>query len=187
MDGWIDKFLIRTAAVAPLPNAAFDPKLYRPELEGQQQSRQKAGERSPAREVAGWQFSQVTKLSVSDAGLAVQSLGGDPWLSTRQVPAKAKGPFLVRLTMASHGKGMGAIYFSDQQQFGFSKEQSVAFAIAHDGRQQRYEIQLPVGSLTALRIDPGTGPGHIEIGELSVVDADGQEFWMVPVKQTSEK
>jgi arylsulfatase A-like enzyme len=187
MDRWIEEFLEKTAAVAPLPNAAFDPKRYRPELEGQPQTRQKAGERGPAREVAGWQFSQVTQLKVSDVGLAVESLGGDPWLSTRQVPAKAKGPFLVRLTMASHGKGQGAIYFSDRQSLGFSKEQSVAFAITHDGRPQRYEIQVPIASLTALRIDPGTGPGLIEISRLSVVDADGQEFQMVPVTQSSQK
>ena len=41
LGAWIDAFLADTKAVTPIPNPAFDPAKYRPELEGVQTNRQK--------------------------------------------------------------------------------------------------------------------------------------------------
>ena len=41
LDGLIEKFLTETKAVVPVPNPAFDPTKYRPELEGIQTNRDK--------------------------------------------------------------------------------------------------------------------------------------------------
>lgn len=42
LNGLIDDFLVRTNAVVPIPNKDFDPKTYRPELEGVQKPKSKA-------------------------------------------------------------------------------------------------------------------------------------------------
>ena len=49
LDALIEKFLVDTKAVMPIPNPAFDPAKYHPELEGKQTIKDKPKAKSAAK------------------------------------------------------------------------------------------------------------------------------------------
>ena len=166
LDALMERFLAETGAVVPIPNPAFDPAFYRPELEGVPSGRKSAQAAAPVRAaVAGWQASKHATLTAKDGRLHLASSGGDPWISTTNLPKDAEGPFTVSLRLSSTASGKGQVYFTTPQNKRFSKEQSVPLSINHDGAMHDYEIALPDGieTLAALRLDPATSPGEIVI------------------------
>ena len=175
LDALIEKFLSDTRAVVPVPNPAFDPAQYHPELEGKQTVRGRAHSENakPAGGASTWQGSKDTQLQIVEGELRIKSTGGDPWISTRDLPPNAKGPFTVKLRLSSNGKGKGVIYYANKANPGYRLERSVPFDIEHDGRQHDYEIKLPVENITALRLDPGSAPGEIVIKKFVLHDATG--------------
>jgi arylsulfatase A-like enzyme len=187
LDALIETFLNDTKAVVPVPNPAFDPSKYRPELEGKQQPKGK-GKAAPKgkattksgggvnAKVGGWQTSKDAHLVVKPDSLIITSTGGDPWISTRDLPAQVKGPFTVRLRMSStaKSKGKGVFYFSSQAQPGFNLAQSSSFPLPPDGQPHDYEVKLPVETLTAVRLDPGNAPGKMVIKRFELRDAADQ-------------
>ncbi len=170
LDAMIEGFLNDTKAVVPIPNPAFDPAKYRPELEGKQRPKGQAAAGSPS----GWQSSRDAKVTATNGALRIVSTGGDPWVSTRDLPAKARGPFTVKLRLRSTGKGVATVYFADTPKGSFNKAQSVDFAIVHDGAFHDYEVKLPSARLGALRLDPGSAPGEMVVRLIEVIDAEGR-------------
>ena len=154
LDALIDGFLANTHAVVPGPNPAYRPGAASAPAGGAAQ-----------RTLGGWTMSKDAALSIKDGELIIQSTGGDPWFATRDVP-KANGPFTLKLRMKSSAKGSARAYFSETAKFGFNSEQSVDFEVQHDGNWHEYTVDLPAKKLTALRIDPATGPGEIHVSEL---------------------
>jgi hypothetical protein len=80
----IKKFLTDTKAVVPVPNPAFDPSKYRPELEGKQQPKGKA--KAPAKgkddaipALQGWK-ARDCQASVKDGILRLKSIGTECFL-----------------------------------------------------------------------------------------------------------
>ncbi|MBM3858915.1 MAG: sulfatase [Verrucomicrobia bacterium] len=171
LDALIGKFLADTKAVVPIPNPAFDPAKYRPEDEGKQRPKGKA---KTAAAPGGWQASKDAQLRTDRGQLRISSTGGDPWIMTRNVPAKAKGPFTVKLRIKSTGRGTGVVYFTEKPKAAFHKDQSVSFPLRHDGEFHDYDVRIPATRLTALRLDPGNAPGEIVVAAFKLHDADGQ-------------
>jgi hypothetical protein len=175
LDALIEKFLTDTKAVVPGPSPACDPNAKAPAG-----PKKKAGQKkdvsasTKSSVVASWSTSRVAKLVVNDGQLQMTSTGGDPWISTRDLPANAKGPFTLRLRMKSTASGAGPVYFSDSAKFGFSRERSVPLSVKHDGAWHDYEVKLPLEKLTALRLDPATAAGQIVVNGLELTDASGK-------------
>jgi len=176
LDALIEKFLADTKAVVPVPNPAFDPAKYRPELEGKQKPKGKARSKTAVHSSAatgGWQSSKGARLQIVNGELRITSSGGDPWISTRDLPANAKGPFTVKLRLSSIGKGRGVVYFGTPTNPHYHLDRSVSFDLQHDGQPHDYEVVLPTETLTALRLDPGNAPGVIVITRIALHDAAG--------------
>jgi arylsulfatase A-like enzyme len=174
LDALIGAFLADTKAVVPIPNPKFDPSKYRPEEEGRQKpkGKAKAAKAAPAAP-DGWQGSKDARLRIANGELHITATAGDPWISTRGIPANAKGPFTVRLRLRSTAKGAALVYFNPTAGEPFHKDRTVGFPIVHDGQLHDYEVRLPAPTLHALRIDPATAPGEITFSAIELLDAAG--------------
>ncbi len=102
LDAMIEKFLTDTEAVVPVPNPAFDPTKYRPELEGKQQPKGKA--KAPAKSAAkgkddgdpalqGWK-ARDCKVSVKKGILRITNIGDTCFLGFSA--SKHSGPSKVK-------------------------------------------------------------------------------------------
>lgn len=180
LDGLIDEFLAETKAVVPIPNPAFDPAKYRPELEGKQQPKGRAKKPSPGPAVTGWQSSRDATLKFEEGELHLTSSGGDPWISTTAIPKAATGPFTLTLRMSSSAKGNALVYYTTPESPRFGKEQTVSFAVTHDGTAHDYLIKLPVEKISAIRLDPASAPGKLAITGFTLQDASGKSIDLIP-------
>lgn len=177
LDALIEGFLERTGAVRPVPNPAFDPAKYRPELEGKTAS--KAAKKATAT-VAGWQTSAQAQLRREGGGLVIQSTGGDPWISTRNLPKNTKGPFQLELRLSSQSRGEARVYFTTPAAPAFARERSLPLTVTHSGKVESVSVMLPVETLSALRLDPATAPGTVRLSSLVLIDAAGARHELLP-------
>lgn len=177
LDALIEDFLTRTRAVVPAPNPAFDPAKYNPALEGKPRAKSKAGAKASPQ---GWQASRDALVETRGKVLHIESTGGDPWISTRSLPANLDGPFKLRLLMRSGGAGQGRVYHAEPGAAGYELGRSVPFDITHDGRDHEYEIVIPSAKLNALRLDPGSGRGRVVIEKMELVSGAGDVTTLVP-------
>lgn len=189
MDALIEAFLVRTNAVRPLPNPAFDPTQYDPTLEGK--ARLKGGanatnkkaaktsknraRRPPAKPVAGWQPAGTCELKVENGALVVISSGGDPHFSydlPRTFPEKK---MQLQFTMVSNSAGTGQIFWHEQGVVpAFHRDRSVRFDVQHDGQPHDYAIEFsPANPILAIRIDPSAGPGRMRVSNVKLTDSSG--------------
>ncbi|MBL9157067.1 MAG: sulfatase [Verrucomicrobiales bacterium] len=175
LDDLIVGFLSETQAVVPIANPAFDPARYRPELEGKQQPKGKGNDKSKGKGASknDWSLSKDALFVREESMPWLVSKGGDPWMSTR-VPASAQGPFTLSLRLSSSAKGAAWIYYGTPETPGFDKSRTLPLALRHDGTSQDFEVALTFPRLTALRLDPATGPGEIAIERFELRDAAGQ-------------
>jgi arylsulfatase A-like enzyme len=177
MDALIENFLQRTNAVRPVPNPAFDPAKYRPELEGKPAS--KAAKKATAT-VPGWQTSAQAQLRREGGGLVIQSTGGDPWISTKNLPKGLKGPFRLEVRLSSQSRGEARVYFATQAAPTFARERSLPLTLAHSGQVESVSATLPVATLSALRLDPSAAPGIVRLSRLVLIDAAGTRHELLP-------
>ena len=148
LDGLISRHLEETGALVPIPNPAYNGE---------------AGRRDAAKAVHGWRPSGDCGLSAEEGTLRVKCTGGDPFLHTTAVP-RADGPVTVKVRIKSATRGAGQIFWGTTAARRFHRTRSVTFRLAHDGNWHEHAIDLPAsGRLSALRLDPGTGPGLVEI------------------------
>jgi hypothetical protein len=182
LDKLIEDFLVRTNAVVPVPNPAFNPSRYNQELEGKPAPRgNKKPKGAPAAPVKSsesnsppnWRSSKDVVFIKNDKHLTFQSTGGDPWISTRAIP-EASGPFTVTLRLSSTGKGAGAIFFMGKNDKNFLKDRSIDFPIVHDGKLHQYTIEVPANDLSALRLDSGVAPGEFNCEQFDLRDSTGK-------------
>jgi arylsulfatase A-like enzyme len=94
LDALIEGFLTDTKAVVPVPNPAFDPAKYRPELEGKQQPKGKAkapvkGKDDAVPALQGWR-ARDCKAAVQDGILRLTHIGSDCFLGF--AASKHSGP-----------------------------------------------------------------------------------------------
>jgi len=140
LDALIEGFLKQSGAVLPKPNPAYSPG------------------------VQGWVGNKDVALSLKDGLLMIESTGLDPNMSTRTVP-KHRGAAIVEFRMRSRASGEVRVYWGAEGMTPlFIKDRSIAVQVMHDGQWHDYSEKLPIiGTLSALRIDPATAPGRIEI------------------------
>ncbi len=102
LDAMIEKFLTDTKAVVPVPNPAFDPSKYHPELEGKQQPKGKA--KAPAKSAAkgkddsdpalqGWK-ARDCKATVKEGVLRITNIGDTCFLGFSA--SKHSGPSRIK-------------------------------------------------------------------------------------------
>ena len=153
LNALIDRHLKEIRAVVPKPNPRYNPRA--------------------AVAVGGWRAGGTCSLSGGKGALVVTSTGGDPYVSTTDVPAAA-GPLVARVRMKGKTRGSGQVFWCTRDAARFHRSRSVALAMRHDGAWHDYEVKLPVrGRLTALRLDPGTAPGRIDIDWIRICRPDG--------------
>jgi arylsulfatase A-like enzyme len=124
LDAMIGKFLIDTKAVVPVPNPAFDPKKYHPELEGKQQPKGKAKAPVKGRDdgdpaLQGWK-ARDCKASVKEGILRLTNIGdacflgfsagkhSGPGTATFRIRAKAGASHFDWLANGTEGKARRA-------------------------------------------------------------------------------
>jgi arylsulfatase A-like enzyme len=183
LDGMIEAFLAATGPVLPLPNPDFDPAKYRPELEGKgnlkgiRQAPKKAsrGKRVARPPVAGWRPEGTCELEIRDGMLVVNSYGGDPHLSYPLPMAVAEETLILHFTMISDSSGSGQIFWHEQGVTpAFFRDRSIAFDVRHDGKSHDYAITFsPKNPVLAVRIDPSTGPGRMQLSNIKLTNAAG--------------
>jgi len=181
LDRLIESFLADTAAVVPLPNPKFDPTKYRPELEGTATLKGSGGNAStkkapqPAKPVAGWQAGGTCTLSLKNGSLVVTSHGGDPHLSYHLPEAFADESFVLMFTMVSDSKGKGQVFWQEQGVApSFFRDRSKPFEVLHDGKPHDYAVNWsPEHPVLAVRIDPSTATGLMQISNIKLTTEDG--------------
>lgn len=164
LDRMIEGHIKDTHAVVPQPNPAFDPKKFMPENIGLPKNRQKA-----AGSVAGWVGAGTCTLTQGNGHLIVNSTGQDPYLMAQRFDVVGGGAFKVHLRMKSHSSGAGMFYYNKP-----AKERTITFPAQHDGAWHEYQVKIPVEQLTALRLDPSTAQGRLELDWIRVEDSSGK-------------
>jgi arylsulfatase A-like enzyme len=172
LDSLISRFLAETKAVVPVPNPAFDPTKYRPELEGQQKPKARPQPKAAARDdsdpaLQGWKARNCA-ASVKDGILSVQDLTDASFLGF--AAGKHNGPSTVRLRLKA-----GAATSHVDRLFGGvqDKARSVPFALAGGGWQE-ITVRLPAtGPLGIVRIYLPRQDQAIEIDWIEIASEKG--------------
>jgi arylsulfatase A-like enzyme len=183
MDRMMEEYLKAAGTAVPLVNPAFDPAQYRPEEVGVQKgglkvegaakaknpaakpvagttaSGKPAGQSVSGPAVGGWLASGTCTLEKADGAVVVNSTGSDPYFFVQKITSSSGGPFTFRLRMKSDSSGGALVYFNKP----FGKDHTVGFPVKHDGEWHEYEVAIQASNLDALRLDPSTAPGRIEI------------------------
>jgi len=105
LDALISRFLADTKAVVPIPNPAFDPAKYHPELEGKQKPQTKSKPKTAAKDdgdpaLQGWKARNCT-AAVTNGIVRVSNLADDSFLGF--AAGKHSGPSTVKLRIKSRG------------------------------------------------------------------------------------
>jgi hypothetical protein len=172
----IDDFLTETDAVVPVPNPEFDPAKYHPELEGIQKPKAKVPAKAVAksRTVGRWNHSSDASPELVAGRIQIKATGGDPWISTRAHIQTNEGKLVVNLTFSSEAAGPASIYFTELDQRAFHKDQSVSFDSHPDGSPHDYQVTLPISKLHAIRLDPASKSGQIQITRFTINNSAGK-------------
>ncbi|AKJ65639.1 Arylsulfatase [Kiritimatiella glycovorans] len=201
LDALITAHLRETGAVVPPPNPRFNPAAYRPEEFGVQKQdvprlasfTMTAADRAEAEtlfaaayagqptnanpavapvEIEGWRTPRPVKLSLDDGGaLALESLGGDPWVMTRFEPISGEG-LTLRFSIRSENLG-GVLVFSAGPQEVFRAGSFEAVRLDAAGKWETFEVPLDAGPIGSLRIDPPGAMGASALRNIELIDGDG--------------
>lgn len=107
LDAMIEKFLIDTKAVVPVPNPTFDPSQYHPELEGKSKPKTKAKTPTKAKDDAvpalqGWK-ARDCKAAVKDGILRITQIGDACFLGMSA--NKLSGPSTAKFRIKANAGG----------------------------------------------------------------------------------
>ncbi len=185
LDRLIDEFLTDTSAVVPLPNPQFDPEKFDSEMIGKaklKRTGQDSGGKpktTPGKEVAGWQPGGTCELALKDGALIVMSNGGDPHLSYTLADAINESALVLKFTMKSNSKGGGQVFWQEKGVApAFFRDRSKPFEVQHDGETHDYSVELSAEEpILAVRIDPSSAPGEIEISNVRITTDDGRVIY----------
>jgi len=115
----------------------------------------------------GWHAQNHCSIAADNGALTIRSTGVDPYLNSGvRLPG---GDLLVRIRMKLNAAGPGQIFWCSTRHRSTSERHSERFKIIHDGLWHEYDVPIHVeGDLTALRLDPGTAPGEIELDWIAI-------------------
>lgn len=184
LDRLIDKFLEETNAVTPLPNPKFDNTRYDPGLEGKANLKgRKPGKgdnnRRRSKPIKGWEAAGTSQLSIKDNQLTLVSVGGDPYFSHSLPKVIKESPVTVRFTLTSNAAGKGQIFWqSPEVKPPYHRERSLPLKVIHDGEPHDYEVLIDSKHpISAIRIDPATAAGEIQIMKFDIVREQGEVLY----------
>ena len=151
LDALIEGFLTDTKAVVPVPNPAFDPAKYHPELEGKQQPKGKA--KAPAKgkddaipALQGWK-ARDCQATVKEGILRLTSLGSECFLGFSA--AKHSGPTTAKFRIKAKA---GSSHFDWLPAGPGTQQQRVDFTIK-GGDWEAITVELPAeGPLGIVRL-----------------------------------
>jgi len=131
----------------------------------------------------GWRAVNQCELAAKDGFLTVRSSGIDPYLAASA--AASGNEFVVRLRMKSQTDGAGQVFWSSTKHPGTVAERVVTFRMTHDGQWHEYDVRMVIdGDLTALRLDPGTAAGEVQIDWIAVHRGGMHPLEIMAVEQT---
>ncbi len=150
----LDGFLAETKAVLPVPNPAFDPERYRPELVGVGRLR-KPGGRPAADPLKSWKARNCT-ATVEQGVVRVTGTGASPFLG---VGAGVSGPVRVAFRIRSEKGGAGRVEWIDAD----GRPHSVFYEHAAGGWRD-VTVELPAkGPVRILRVYVPAGEQPVEL------------------------
>ncbi|HUS92385.1 MAG TPA: hypothetical protein VM695_11075 [Phycisphaerae bacterium] len=116
---------------------------------------------------AGWRALHDCTLAAKDGKLAITSTGEDPYL---HIPVRAAGgEMLLKLRARFGTAGSGQFFYATTESPNWEERKSVRFGLQHDGKWHDTDVRLVVkGTLTGLRLDPGSGPGRVEVERMEL-------------------
>ena len=161
LDTLIRNFLTETKAVVPVPNPAFDPAKYHPELEGKQinknKPKAKAAVKAPATKATkddgdpalqGWK-ARACSASVADGIVTVKGTGAAPFLGI--AAGQLSGHTIARFRARTATGGTGKVEWLASAQDS-ANAKAVVFQL-RGGDWQEVTVELPAeGSLGILRV-----------------------------------
>ncbi|TWU62115.1 sulfatase [Crateriforma conspicua] len=180
MDALIERHLRETGAVVPQANPTFDPNKYDIASEGAPAAKFLPGgastkRRKPAKPVAGWQPAGTCELSIGDGKLLVHSTGGDPYFSYRLQTPIDETAFVLQMEISSNAGGSGQVFWQTEGGGPFTAKRSEVYSPTHDGDRHSYAVKFRTrGPLSAVRIDPATDVGDIQVHALRLITQDGR-------------
>lgn len=178
LDVLIEGFLTDTKAVVPVPNPAFDPAKYRPELEGKQQPKGKA--KAPAKSAAkgkddgdpalqGWK-ARDCQAAVKDGILHLTHIGSACFLGFSA--GKHSGPTTAKFRIKAKA---GSSHFDWLSGGVGSKEQRVDFTLK-GGDWEEISVELPAeGPLGIVRLYLPMQDTPIEIDWIEFTSKNGSK------------
>ncbi len=177
LDALIEGFLTDTKAVVPVPNPAFDPAKYHPELEGKQQPKAKA--KAPAKgkddgdpALQGWK-ARDCKASVKDGILRITNIGSECFLGFSA--AKHSGPTSVKFRIKAKA---GTSHFGWLPGGVGGKQQRADFTLK-GGDWEEITLELPAeGPLGIVRLYLAMQESAIEINWIEIQSRDGKSTRM---------
>jgi len=178
LDALIEKFLTDTKAVVPVPNPAFDPAKYRPELEGKQQPKGKA--KAPAKSTAkgkddgdptlqGWK-ARDCKATVKGGILRITSIGDACFLGF--AASKHSGPTTVKFRIKARA---GTSHFDWLPGGTGDKAQRTEFTLK-GGDWEEVTVELPAeGPLGIARLYLPMQDQPVEIDHIELISKNGSK------------
>jgi arylsulfatase A-like enzyme len=172
LDATIETFLIDTKAVVPVPNPAFDPKKYHPELEGKQQPKGKAKAPVKGRDdgdptLQGWK-ARDCKASVKEGILRLTNIGEACFLGFSA--GKHSGPGTARFRIRAKA---GASHFDWLANGTEGKARRAEFTLK-GGEWEEVTVQLPAtGPLGIVRLYLPMQEQPVEIDWIEIKSGEG--------------
>jgi arylsulfatase A-like enzyme len=182
LDALITQFLADTKAVVPVPNPAFDPAQYHPELEGKQRPRAEPQPKTAVKTTGkprakddgdpalqGWKARNCT-ATVKGGIVSVWNLTDASFLGF--AAGKHSGPSTVKLRIKAGGGASHLDWLPGGVQ---SQARSVPFTLPR-GDWQELTIQIPAtGSLGIVRICLPRQDQPVEIDWIEITSQDGRK------------
>jgi hypothetical protein len=123
----------------------------------------------------GWTLANMLEGETIDGAFRLTSTGNDPYLfSPAGLAVDTTQSSFITIRMKSNVGGDADIFFSTDQQPGWSGQRSVNFQVDGSGEWTEYKIYMkdsPLweGIVTQLRLDPISQEGHVEIDSIRVM------------------
>ncbi len=180
LDGLIAQFLSSTKAVVPVPNPAFDPAKYRPELEGREKPKRTmvakaAGldENNPA--LQGWKPRRCS-VQVTNGALVVTSAGEAPFLgfAPGKLGADARLRFRIR---CDGGSGKVAWLPSPDSEAADAPSPAVFAVKAGDWAEVGVKIRAPGDKAGILRLFVPAQEEPLELDWIELLDGEKKRRW----------
>ncbi len=139
-----------------------------------------------AQDAEGWSSENQCRLTAVDGTLRAVSLGNDPYFHRKvELPG---GQTVVQLRVRSEVGGRGSVFWTTDQHPQRGEDKRADFDLPADGQwlvtQSRFTAP---GTLTDLRIDPGTRPGTVEIDSIRVIHEEVHPLTSSQVVQQTDR